>query len=309
MTTKRLSLSILAASLACVMLLGGCGLSSAIVEGLSEEHFIYAGTTPHDPESREFREVLSRDGLTLYVNDKTAEIAVRDTAGVMWYSNPQERAADPVASEENKDNMSAQARIVYSDSTGNVRSMNTYTDAVSRGQFRITAEGDTLAVRYTLGAVEEKKLVPIVVEQERFETFILNRLTDTQKKTLERYYMLVDLDNMQDQNYRRELEVKYPAAKKGPVWVLRNNPPAPNIEDKIHEIVVMTGYTREDLEADNAANQVADSGPDMVFNLVIRYTIEDGRLLVTLPADELEMPTDYLIERVCLLEHFGGHHA
>lgn len=90
MTTKRLSLSILAASLACVMLLGGCGLSSAIVEGLSEEHFIYAGTTPHDPESREFREVLSRDGLTLYVNDKTAEIAVRDTAGVMWYSNPQE---------------------------------------------------------------------------------------------------------------------------------------------------------------------------------------------------------------------------
>ena len=64
---------------------------------------------------------------TLYVNDKTAEIAVRDTAGVMWYSNPQERAADPVASEENKDNMSAQARIVYSDSTGNVRSMNTYT--------------------------------------------------------------------------------------------------------------------------------------------------------------------------------------
>ena len=49
MTTKRLSLSILAASLACVMLLGGCGLSSAIVEGLSEEHFIYAGTTPHDP--------------------------------------------------------------------------------------------------------------------------------------------------------------------------------------------------------------------------------------------------------------------
>ena len=83
MTTKRLSLSILAASLACVMLLGGCGLSSAIVEGLSEEHFIYAGTTPHDPESREFREVLSRDGLTLYVNDKTAEIAVRDTAGEM----------------------------------------------------------------------------------------------------------------------------------------------------------------------------------------------------------------------------------
>lgn len=75
MTTKRLSLSILAASLACVMLLGGCGLSSAIVEGLSEEHFIYVGTTPHDPESREFREVLSRDGLTLYVNDKTAEIA------------------------------------------------------------------------------------------------------------------------------------------------------------------------------------------------------------------------------------------
>ena len=37
MTTKRLSLSILAASLACVMLLGGCGLSSAIVDERANE--------------------------------------------------------------------------------------------------------------------------------------------------------------------------------------------------------------------------------------------------------------------------------
>ncbi len=306
MKPKRRMLPVLALLSAGVLLLGGCGLSSAIVEGLNEDHYVYAGTTEADPTSRDFREVLSRDGLTLYVNDKTAEIALKDQAGVMWYSNPQERHTDPVASEENKSNMAAQARIIFSDSTGNTRSMNTYTDAVSRGQYRITVEGDTLTVRYTLGAVEEKKLVPIIVEKERFETLILNHVTAAQKKTLERYYMLVDLDNMQDQNYRRELEVKYPAAKKGPVWVLRNNPPAPNIEDKIHEVVVTTGYTREDLEADNAANQVADSGADMVFNLVIRYTIEDGRLIVTLPADELEMPKEYLIERVALLEHFGA---
>ena len=174
MKPKRRMLPVLALLSAGVLLLGGCGLSSAIVEGLNEDHYVYAGTTEADPTSRDFREVLSRDGLTLYVNDKTAEIALKDQAGVMWYSNPQERHTDPVASEENKSNMAAQARIIFSDSTGNTRSMNTYTDAVSRGQYRITVEGDTLTVRYTLGAVEEKKLVPIIVEKERFETLILN---------------------------------------------------------------------------------------------------------------------------------------
>lgn len=285
--------------------LGGCGLTASITEGLDETHFIYAGTTAGDPDSREFRQVLSKEGLTLLVNDKTAEIAVRDAAGVLWYSNPQERQADPVASEENKSNMAAQARILYSDSTGNTRSMNTYTDAVARGQYRIVEEDSGLTVEYTLGAVEEKKLVPVIVEKERFEEKVLNRLDESQRKTLERYYMLVDLNNMQDANYRRELEVKYPAAKRGPVWALRSHPPAPNIEQRIHDIISVTGYTREDLEADNAANQVTDASVDCVFNLAIRYTIEGGRLLVTLPADRLEMPREYLIERVALLEHFG----
>lgn len=300
------ALSALAVLTAGTLLLGGCGLTATIQEGLDEEHFVYAGTTPNDPASREFREVLSRDGLTLFVNDKTAEIAVQDAAGTMWYSNPQERDADPVASEENRSNMAAQARITYSDSTGNTRTMNTYTDAVSRGQYLITEEDDGLSVRYTLGTVEEKKLVPVIVEKERFEEKILSRLDESQKKTLERYYMLVDLENMTDQDYRRELEVKYPAAKKGPVWVLRNNPPAPNIEKKVHDIVAATGYTREDLEADNAANGVTDTQTDSVFNLTIRYALRDGRLLVTLPAGELEMPREYLIERVALLEHFGA---
>ncbi len=297
------ALSILTAG---ALLFSGCGLTAVIREELNEEHFVYAGTTQNNPAAREFREVLSRDGLTLLVNDKTAEIAVKDAAGVMWYSNPQERNADPVASEENRSNMAAQARITYSDSTGNTRTMNTYTDAVSRGQYLIQEENDGLSVRYTLGIVEDTKLVPVIVEKERFEEKILSHLDEKQKKALERYYVLVDLQNMEDQDYRRELEVKYPAAKKRPVWALRNNPPAPNIEEKIHDIISTTPYTREDLMADNAENEVVDTQTNCVFNLVIRYTLQDGRLLVTLPANELEMPREYLIERIALLEHFSA---
>lgn len=305
MKQKRAILAAAALS-AGALLLSGCGMTGKIEEGVKEEHFLYAGSTENDPVSREFREVFSRDGLTLLVNDDTAEIAVRDEAGRTWYSNPQGRDDDPVASQENKNNMAAQARIIYSDNTGNTRSMNTYTDAVARGQYRITEENGELVVRYTLGTVEEKKLVPVIVEKERFEEKILSKLDDAQKKTIERYYMLVDLDSIEDETYRRELEVKYPAAKKGPVWALRNNPPAPNIEEKIHDVIVTTGYTREDLEADNAANQVEDAEAQQVFNLAIHYAIEDGRLLVSLPAEELEMPDEYLIERVALLEHFGA---
>lgn len=305
MKQKRAVL-VAAALSAGALLLSGCGMAGKIEEGVKEEHFLYAGSMENNPASREFREVFSRDGLTLLVNDDTAEIAVRDETGRLWYSNPQGRDEDPVASQENKNNMAAQARIIYSDNTGNTRSMNTYTDAVARGQYRIAEENSELIVRYTLGTVEEKKLVPVIVEKERFEEKILSKLDDAQKKTIERYYMLVDLDSIEDESYRRELEVKYPAAKKGPVWALRNNPPAPNIEEKIHEVIATTGYTREDLEADNAANQVEDTEAQQVFNLAIHYTIEDGRLLVSLPAEELEMPDEYLIERVALLEHFGA---
>ncbi len=289
-----------------IWLLGGCGIAAVVEPPLREEHLVYAGTTESDPACRKFREVLSRDGLTLLVNDRTAEVAVRDAAGVYWYSNPQERDSDPVASEENRRAMAAQARIVYSDAAGHMRSMNTYTDAVARGQYRITAEGDTLSVQYTLGEVEEKKLVPVVVERERFERLILQQLDETQKKTIERYYMLVDLPQVQDEAYRRELEVRYPAAGKGPVWVLRSSPPAPQVEEKIHAVVSQTAYTREDLEADAAANGVDSAAETAVFNLTVEYTLREGRLLVTLPGDRLQMPQSYLIEQVALLEYFGA---
>ena len=69
-----------------VWLLGGCGIAAVVEPPLREEQLVYAGTTESDPACREFREVLSRDGLTLLVNDRTAEVAVRDAAGVYWYS-------------------------------------------------------------------------------------------------------------------------------------------------------------------------------------------------------------------------------
>lgn len=109
--------------------------------------------TPKSPElSADLKAALDNEYLTLYLNQTTTEIAVKDKkSGALWYSNPQDREQDAVATGYNKSKLNVQVELTYYDSKGNLMNYDNYTHSVQGSQFTIEESGDSLNIVYTLG--------------------------------------------------------------------------------------------------------------------------------------------------------------
>ena len=95
--------------------------------------------TQKDPENGVpgFALVTQNDRLGLYLNEKTAEVALRDrTSGLVVYSNPQDAADDPVArSGLNQGNLKSQFILNYLDTNSREGTpWSSYAKCVENGQ-------------------------------------------------------------------------------------------------------------------------------------------------------------------------------
>lgn len=82
--------------------------------------------------------VAENDELILYLQPETTEIAVKDKQnGVMWFSNPQDREQDAIATGYNKSQLNVQLELTYYDNAGNALKYDNFTHSVQSGQFEI----------------------------------------------------------------------------------------------------------------------------------------------------------------------------
>lgn len=80
--------------------------------------------------------VAEDQGLSLYYNEETTEIAVRDgKSGEIWYSNPKERAEDSLASAYEKEVLSSQLNVSFRDSMGTLENFPNFSSSISNKQF------------------------------------------------------------------------------------------------------------------------------------------------------------------------------
>ena len=304
---KKLTALLCAVSL-CVCVLSSCGGASRIHEPFDSAVLLPAGTAENDTTAKtNFTPALTHGFWTLLIGENTAEIAVTDSrSGHTWYSNPQQRPTD--VGEVNIALLRSQLTLTYNDN-GLPVSLNSFSDSVKKGQYRIKRSDDALSVIYTLGEVSEKKLVPLSVSKERFEKLILDHLDSGDARMINRRYWLLDIKATEDDQQRRELLLQHPEAADGPVYIMRQQPVPPNVEREIDAILRKTPYTFDDMDADNAVAGVEGASQKPAFNVEVRYSLSDEGLCVSVPADGIVMPADYLVETLAVLPFFGAASA
>ena len=286
-------------------LLTGCG-AVKIREGIAHDDLILAGTAANDVQATGFEEIARSAALTLLINPDTAEILLRDRRGAVdWRSNPADRSQTAVGA-ESLSYTASQLTLTYSAADGTQTTLHSYKDSVEKGQYQIERTKNGAKVRYTLGTAEEIKRVPAVITAARFQEKFLDKLGEEDRKTLLRRYAYLDLSSIDDEQYRREMEARFPLSKQEPLYYLRSIPAPPNIEREVDALAEKAGYTLEDLEADNRANGIEAARQEPAFNISVYYALEDERLVVRIPASEIQMPEDALIESISLLDCFGA---
>lgn len=229
------------------------------------------------------------DVLELYVNPKTAEIAVKDKrSGKIWYSNPANLENDTLANSSEKDRLSSQLSVSFLDSLQREFAFLSYTDSTSKGQFDVESISDGVRVNYTMGDISDGATrVPRYITQERFDDKILSKVDKKQAAYMKKRY------------------IESPV-KKGFLEVVGINLTSDIILGKMIDILDVAGYTLEDVayEDEQAGYEMASKKP--FLKISIEYKLQNDQLVVTVPLERVEFEKSMNLLDVKLLTAFGA---
>lgn len=233
--------------------------------------------------------VAENDTLKLYTNTTTTEIAVYDKrSGETTYSNPVDRANDPLANGRNKTDLNSQFMLTYYNTALKMIYMYNYDYSVERNQFTMESIENGIRYTYLLGNLDSPTgLVPVLITEERLQEKILSKLTEKEAKSIKKNY----LESTAVPGF---LELTQ-GAQSNKVGL-----------EKINALVEKAGYTQADFDEDAAAAAGGSQPERTTFTVPLEYRLSGDQLTVSIPTDHIVESGGGKIGNIDLLSYFGA---
>lgn len=230
--------------------------------------------------------VAENEALVLYLNSTSTEIAVFDkNSGVIWYSNPQDRAQDNIATGYNKDKLNVQFELTYYDPAGNTLKYDNYTHSVQNQQFEVKKVDGGMDIVYTLGEVKSDiDAIPKWISAERFQSLILDKLDDKGKKEILKRFRL---DEDSQRYERRDSSLKGVGLS------------------KVTGLFKEVGYDEAQIAIDKAAYG-ENQGELSDIIVPLQYRLVGKQLRVSVPEKGIQYSQAMKIQTLSLLPFFGA---
>lgn len=272
-------------------------------EAEEEEHIIplrgYSG------EAKEY--VLENEKLKLVMDPDTTQftITVKET-GEVWYSNPQDADSDSLAFTTEKSKLKSTVLLTYSTINGVDTLYNNYDFSMKNKLYEIVQGEDYIQVDYSIGDVEREYILPLVMEIERYETY-METLSGSNKNLMSQYYKKYDINNLSksDEKNKDELIARYPLMETTVIYALRDTANEA-VKKKLEAMFEETGYTYEDYLVDKEKDTAEKTTDKPIFNLSVIYRLEDDDFTVEVPLDSIDYMEDYPVYYLSLLPYFGA---
>ncbi len=252
---------------------------------------------------------LDMHGYELYIEPKTAEIAVVNKAsGQILFSNPYDVASSK-GTEATKNKLLSQILVNYTDN-GTAKEYSSYADAAKLGQIIIKDIKNGVRVEYTIGRANANYLVPRMIPKARLESEILSNIdSNFYYQKIVAFYDLKDpFDETLPQSVKDEMLKSYPVTKNMAIYVLTSD--INNRELAYMENIIKTyapDYSYEEMEYDHQVTQYeATTLSTPVFRMSLEYTLTEDGLSVTMPANGIRFDeTLYKLENITFLPFMG----
>lgn len=311
----RKSIRLISALLTVLMVLTSVSLGSMLTASAASPAYEYlsTGMATQLAKLETMTLMKSQDGYNLYCDTYTGEIAFQKIAtGQILFSNPYDVGDSTSANADTiKAKLLSQVFVEYEDSDGTTKEMYSYTEASERDQIIVKNIKNGIRVEYTMGRQEARRLVPRMIQKERFEELILSKVDDSYSHDrLYNFYVLMDPDDeTKSERAIAEMKAKYPITNKMAVYVYDSN--ATDYELNWCESVIKAycpDYTYETLDEDHALTEYegSDSAPPL-FRLALEYTIDEDGLTARLAANGIRYDdTAYSLLSVTVLPYMGA---
>lgn len=226
-----------------------------------------------------FAEIARCGGSVLSLDPSTGEICLA-AGDARFYSSPQDEEG------KTQERLRSQFVLYYYDENSELRSMDSYTGSVEKGQYTVSYLDDGAELTFLLG------------DMERGFADLPQRLTE------ERFAALFSDNETLSESDRKWVEKRY--RKEDGCRVLRATESAPVIT-RMLKILDEIGYTPEQLRADAAAfGEEVAAAERVAFSVTVRYRLDEQGLHVEVPMDRFAYEGKVEPVRLSLLEFFGA---
>jgi len=283
--------------------------ASSILSGTSTASAsnILSGTnTPHVPDVPARMQLKAENEyLQLYLDEKSTDVAVFvKSTGDVWFTNPPDVDSDPIANAFNKGVMKSQFSVRYYNNNVQSSEMDNYNDGIQEGQFEIAYEDDGFTITYTLGEVANKLILPSVISEERFNSFV-ERMDESVQRQVRRNYTFYNLEGMREDERQSNIDL-YPMLEFNSIYAIRSGT-RDFMKEELMVYFVEAGYTLEDLIYDNEENGFAEENNKPWFVVPLTYRIDGENLLVSIDSKLIEYNQDsFYLVNIDMLKFFGA---
>lgn len=303
MTVKRAIRKCLTAPLLLAVLLSSCAGSGENAGAGGYGHFIeLAG---YEATENGFTRSYTDGERTLLLNEATAEIAVVDNvSGKTWYSNPQGRENDSIATDENIEILGSQLFIDYQNPLYQKSTYYSSRDSVRLGNYQVEEIDRGFQVTYLLGVEDPERGIPKALTTAGYEALLARFEDEKDRAELSRRYSLVKLSVLQEGSAKQALLEQFPLLESENLYILRDG--NTSVYSRLRALLESAGYTEEELERDESAAGYVETEEMVQFQVGIRYELAEEGLLVTVPLDAIAMPAGYTITSISVLPYFAS---
>ena len=177
-------------------------MSSVVIVGAAEpaegvEDYLTYVFSSEQAKLNSMKLEREQNGYRIYCDEYTGEVAFQKVAtGQTLFSNPYDVGSLPIA-DATKEQLLSQIIIYYQTAEGEEKDpMTSYHDAVVQGggaQVQVEPIRNGIRVEYTIGRQETRRLIPRMIEKSRFETLILENITnDFERDKAKNMYVYMD---------------------------------------------------------------------------------------------------------------------
>lgn len=252
--------------------------------------------------------VAENEDFSMFLDETTAGLkVVSKKNGTVWAANPSKEVIGDGVTPETKGKLLSQLSITFADENDKTSTMNSYVDAVEKGQYTIRYGQKDVTVTYVMGKVEKQSLLPVGISADDMESLLLSRFTnESDKQTIRSLYRLYSYDTAA-QNKRESLLVKFPAFRNIDVYE-RNPDMAEYLLEDAETLLKASGFSLDDLNRihQNIGYEAAKK-PQKLFEISVTYALEEDGVRVTIPSDGIRYDrTVYTLTDIQLLEYFSA---
>lgn len=294
----------LVAPLIALLLIGIAALAVTLIPEKEEEE---KNIEIRGYSGEETEYVMENDKLKFTMDAETTQFSLEvKESGEVWYSNPQDADSDGIAFTTEKSKLKSTVLLTHTTINGVDTLYNNYDFSMKNKLFEIEQGEDYIRIDYSIGDVEREFIIPLVMDEEFYNSFMAN-LSGGNKNLVSQYYKKYDINKLSksDEKIKDELLERYPLMETTIIYAIRDTANEA-VKTKLEGLFAENGYTYEQYLVDKEKDTALKTSDKPVYNMSLIYRLEDGDLVVEVPVDSLDYIEDRPIYYLSLLPYFGA---